>query len=147
MRTLTKLFNHLETKLKNTTLFNLFGSINYKGDDWKNHINFSDFNYQRKLVHQGEQVEILILSWKKGQKTKIHDHSENGCVLSVLQGKLKEQRYCNETLNTMHKTEVSIGNYNYIDNSRYYHDIEALEDSVSLHIYSPPKHIVKFFTH
>ena len=146
MNNLTNLFNRIEKELENNTLLNLIGFARlYKGNDWKKYVKFSDIGYQRKSILCGKQAEFLILSWKKGQKSKIHDHPENGCILIVLQGKLREKRYCNKEISVMKETEACVGDVSYIDNSECYHDIEALEDSVSLHIYSPPNYHPKIF--
>lgn len=146
MKTLEELFQYLENKLEETKLIDLIEEANeYCGDDWKEYIKFSDVGYQRKLVFRGKNVEILILSWKKGQRSKVHDHPKNGCILKVLKGILKEQRYCKEKLDVMEKTMVKKGDISYIDNSKCYHDVEGVEDSVSLHIYSPPNYCPKYF--
>lgn len=146
MDNLEGLFKFYESKLKNVNLSTLttYPAL-YSGDDWKKYEKYSDIGYQRKLAYRGDNVEILILSWKKGQKSKIHNHPDNGCILTLLKGKIKETRYEIKDISVVNETIINTYEPSYIDNSECYHDIEALEDSVSLHIYSPPNYRPTYF--
>ena len=42
-----------------------------------------------ELVCQTEYYDIYIISWKRSQRTKIHDHPIQGCLMKVLNGRLK----------------------------------------------------------
>jgi cysteine dioxygenase len=75
------------------------------------------------------------------QETKIHNHSENGCLLKILEGNMVEEIY--------DKNFVLQENNNLIkDNVRYIYDSIGIhkmknkeENTISLHIYSPPNFI------
>ena len=143
---LIQLFFQYEKNLNNQSLDTLLRyAQEYNGNDWKEYISFSDIGYQRRRIIAGNQVEILILSWKKGQCSKIHDHPENGCILKVLSGKIKEKRYSKRM--ELEKEHVyQTDQISYIDNLKHYHSIEPLEDTVSLHIYSPPFYKPTYYT-
>lgn len=112
----------------------------YTKDDWKNYVIFDNKNYKRNLVYKNETFEILILCWKEKQESPIHDHPKNGCIFKVLQGSIVEVK--KDTQHTLNINDIgySIG--------KNVHQIKALEDSVSLHVYSPPNYIpniIRFF--
>jgi cysteine dioxygenase len=120
---------------------------NYISNDWRDLVIYNDTVYNRILIHSEEKFEIILICWKKGQRSKIHDHPENGCILKVLSGELRETRYkfINSNLTEMSNGIIYTGGISYIKGSTGLHDIEALEDSVSLHIYSPPSYIAKIY--
>ena len=138
MKTLNDLFDILNKENNKDNIKNLIDIVkSYNGEDWKEYVEFSENKYLRRIVKQNENIEILILSWKKGQETKIHDHSKNGCILRVLNGSLQETRYgVVKEITNLEKDSIG-----YIDNSEGLHQISALDNSVSLHIYSPPNHV------
>jgi cysteine dioxygenase len=115
----------------------------YNNDDWKEYVVYNDIKYNRIRIFLENDFEIILICWKKGQRSKIHDHPENGCVLRLLHGKLNETRYTHtsETLTRISENKINIDNISYIKGTIGLHDIEALEDSVSLHIYSPPLYV------
>lgn len=91
--------------------------------------------YVRNLLYRDNNFEILLLAWDKGSTTPTHNHPENGCVLYLIDGKLKEKRiseYC--SIDSI----ICKNKQSYIDDSIGKHKIEAMEVSYSLHIYSPP---------
>ena len=146
---LCTLFNTFEIELDNSNV-SLYSLIpiaeEYRDEDWNNYVTFSDVGYQKKIVHRGYNVEILVISWKKGQRSKVHNHPENGCILLVRKGVLREKRYRIDTMCPDKETELGVGDVSYIDNREWYHAIEALEDSVSIHIYSPPNYHPTYFS-
>ena len=113
---------------------------NYNEDDWKNYVIFDNNNYKRNLIYKNDLFEIILICWKKNQESPIHDHPENGCIFKVLQGSIIElKKNSKRTLNT-YDIGYSIG--------KNVHQIKALEDAVSLHVYSPPNYIpniISFF--
>ena len=43
-----------------------------------------------------ELFEIIIISWNYNQKSPIHNHPENGCLMKILKGSLTEEKYNNK---------------------------------------------------
>lgn len=119
----------------------------YTGTEWKEHIKFSDTGYQRTKIYICSEFEIVIISWKKDQIAEIHDHPERGCLMKIVQGQLKETRYLkqNDQITKLCSNIRIVGNTGHICGSCGLHKIEALEDSVSIHIYSPPEYVPKFY--
>lgn len=117
-------------------------------DDWTGFINFREDHYHRERIYHHPQFDILILSWKKGQKTPIHDHPAQGCLFKVLMGELQEESYHRDSDGPIihSQTEIlQVNTVNYIEGTQRLHSIEALSDSVSLHIYSPGGYIPRIF--
>ena len=139
----------------------------YNGNDWSQYVNFSSDNYFKKLVHQNSYFDLFIISWKKGQKTKIHDHPINGCLMKVLDGQLNENIYkfdplgCNPypqrdlpcgqgdhpcpNLTHTDTNILSIGHIGYKESNMILHEIYSPINSVSLHIYSPSGYQAKCY--
>lgn len=113
-------------------------------DDVRPFVRFSHNAYQRNLVHVGPAYEALVLCWKPGQQSAIHDHAGSACCVRVLSGTATETVY-----------DVWSGRSVYPVSSRQFHegdvcgsfdsDIHAVanrdvhgRDLVTLHIYSRP---------
>jgi cysteine dioxygenase len=112
---------------------------NYTYDDWKYYINFNEENYKKNLVFRNKYIEAFVVCWLPGQKTKIHNHSENGCIFKILEGNMEEIKYDSKNLKILTKNKVIKNDIRYIDNSIGLHKmINNDEKTVSLHIYSPP---------
>ena len=115
---------------------------NYIGNDWVKYINFNNNTYNRIRLDDlsNSKFEMYIISWKPDQMSPVHDHSDNGCIMKVLDGSLKEILY-DYNLTPMNDTIINKHIVSFIDNHIGLHKIEALDYSVSLHIYSPPNYI------
>ena len=47
-------------------------------DELREHVRFSDKQYARNLVCKGPWYHLLVLCWKNGQRSPIHDHAGLG---------------------------------------------------------------------
>jgi cysteine dioxygenase len=56
-------------------------------------IRFVDQGYARNLVKVGPGYAALILCWRPGQSSPIHDHRGSSCGVRVIQGTVTETRY------------------------------------------------------
>ena len=54
------------------------------------YIHFSDERYARNLLAHGPQFYALVLCWKPGQASPIHDHKGASCGVRVIQGSATE---------------------------------------------------------
>jgi cysteine dioxygenase len=52
----------------------------------RRYLHFSDEHYTRTRFYEGERFEILVLSWRPGQQSPIHDHANSLCTMYVLEG-------------------------------------------------------------
>ena len=104
------------------------------------HIHFSDEHYSRNLLAYGPQFYALVLCWKPGQASPIHDHRGASCGVRVIEGDATETSFAREngrlvekSVTTMRAGEVC-GSFD--DDI---HEIRNNGDGnlVTLHIYSP----------
>lgn len=126
----------------------------YCGDDWIKHENYTESRYCRNLVYRDDNIEVLILCWNSCQKSGVHDHPENGCIVKILKGKLIEEVYDRDSVGDICKTGENFIDAS--DNSRrtsYQRGKEGLHNiinpsenkAVTMHIYSPPNYRPKFY--
>jgi hypothetical protein len=140
-----KILSSLIKKNLNNNIKNVIPILKeYNGDDWKKYkLNTDKFSYNRNIIYQDTDFEIILITWGENSESQIHDHSKNGCAFKVLEGELTEQLY-NTDLQNKKTTVYSVEDINYIDNSLGYHKI--LNNSIlsnSIHIYSPPNYKCK----
>ena len=58
--------------------------------DLQPYLGFKEGNYWRHRVCRNEAVEMLIICWRPGQQTPIHDHNGSHGVVRVQQGLMSE---------------------------------------------------------
>ena len=86
MCNLTNLVNNISNNFKKGQMLDTIIPFikKYDNDDWKKYINFSNQKYVRNLIFRNDKFEIYLICWDKNQKSPIHDHSENGCVMNII---------------------------------------------------------------
>nr|QDY52421.1 cysteine dioxygenase type I [Mimiviridae sp. ChoanoV1] len=143
--------NRLITTLKNYNSFKNYHSLyvfkdvlkNYSSSDYKNYVSFCQENYKKNLFYSDNNLEAFIVCWEPYQETKIHNHSDNGCILKILEGNINEILY-NKDLKILKKNILPKNDIRYIDDNIGYHKmINGKEKTISLHIYSPPNFVPK----
>ena len=104
------------------------------------HIHFNDERYSRNLLAYGPQFYALVLCWKPGQASPIHDHKGASCGVRVIEGVATETsfswqdgQFVEGAVTSMHAGEVC-GSFD--------DDIHEIRNNgssnlVTLHIYSP----------
>lgn len=105
---------------------------------------FKDGNYWRHRVCRNKFVEMLVLCWRPGQRTPIHDHNGSHGGVKVCQGMLWETTFSYDAvagLEYKSAREYAPGSVTGSDVP----DIHQLgnpdvsgQDLVTLHVYAPP---------
>jgi len=54
---------------------------------------FSERGYQRNLLRGTGRYEALLMCWRRGQRSPVHDHAGSLCAVRVLRGVVTETRY------------------------------------------------------
>lgn len=110
----------------------------------KKAIFYNDKKYNKIKLHDysNDLFEMILINWDESAETPIHDHAQNGCVLCLLNGELKETIF-NKNLSMSYGTLYKPMCVSYMDNYIGYHKIKCIKKATSLHIYSPPNHITK----
>jgi cysteine dioxygenase len=113
-------------------------------DELRPYVGFKEGTYARHRVHMGEHAELLVLCWRPGQRTPIHDHAGSFGTVRVLQGVMWETLFeMDETSGLAYKssrewtpghvTGADIPDIHQLGNP----DISG-QDLITLHLYSPP---------
>ena len=110
-------------------------------DNLSKFLGYTDDGYQRNVVKKTEHYELVLICWKPGQKTPIHDHRGSDCAFLILEGISTESIYKNDE-NGLIKKEVrkyAPGQVCAADEPDI-HKISNDEDInlVNLHLYAPP---------
>src|SRR5262245_65927921 len=57
------------------------------------YIHFTDDRYARNLVYKRADFECLVLCWRPGQRSPIHDNANSICTVYTLEGVLSAENY------------------------------------------------------
>jgi cysteine dioxygenase len=113
-------------------------------EDVADFIRFSDRQYARNLVRAGPWYYLLVLCWKNGQRSPIHDHAGSSCAVRVLRGTLTETAFDfapNGAVVATGSRALAAGGVcgSRDDNMHQVSNLQAGgADLVTLHVYSPP---------
>jgi len=112
--------------------------------DLREWMHFDAEHYRRNLVSRGKWYDLLVICWRSGQRSPIHDHAGSSCAFKVMTGICSETVYgfgpCGQVypLHTLDQAEGAIVATQDSDT----HQVSNLQphdqDLVTLHIYSPP---------
>jgi cysteine dioxygenase len=118
--------------------------LDVESDDFQEHIHFSDRQYARNLVRKGQWYHLLVLCWKNGQRSPIHDHTGSSCGVRVLRGVMTETTFTfapNGHVKAVGSRDLPAGRVCASQDSDI-HQVSNLQggdaDLVTLHVYSPP---------
>jgi cysteine dioxygenase len=59
---------------------------------------WSEKFYTRNLIHKDERFEVMALCWEKGQVSRVHNHADQKCWMTVVQGRLRGQNFSVEEM-------------------------------------------------
>ncbi|GII92735.1 cysteine dioxygenase [Sinosporangium siamense] len=105
---------------------------------WKEHVGFPDSEGGRHYasLYRDAYVDIWLLCWRPEDDTGWHDHDISSGAVHVVEGALRE---CNPRIGGEHlETVVSDGESFSFGPDHIHRLTGALEQSVSIHAYSPP---------
>lgn len=61
-------------------------ALNLSAASFEHVITFDDAIYQRIPVSEGSAYEALVMTWRSGQMSPLHNHKGSACLVYVLQG-------------------------------------------------------------
>ena len=112
---------------------------------------FSKGNYTRNLIFKNEVFECMTVCWEVGQASRIHNHREQNCWMSVPIGRLRVQNYHvddrDPSRGTCHLKPTEIFDMDaahpaYVNPIEPVHEVLNLAGfggrAVSVHVYSKP---------
>ena len=111
-------------------------------DSWRRYAAAGDDSYSRNLIWRARDFELLLLCWKSGQASAIHDHGDQNCWMAVLDGALEEEHFSARDggLKRGRVKTYEAGGVAVIRDEIALHQIRATggRDGVSLHLYARP---------
>jgi cysteine dioxygenase len=112
-------------------------------DDVRDYLVFGKEHYRRNLVHAGPAYHALVLCWRAGQRSPIHDHRGSSCAVRVLKGVASETQFEKTREGLIYPSftrKMPAGSVCASQDSDI-HQMSNLQsdlDLVTLHVYSPP---------
>lgn len=118
--------------------------IDFPAKELEKYYSWSDEKYTRNSIYENEMFELLVVCFEKGQKSPIHDYHSNEAWITVLSGKMREEKFrLHPRLKKLEKlSSVNLlpGDFTFISGQvgihRYYNVYE--NRSVCLCLYSKP---------
>jgi cysteine dioxygenase len=146
-KTLQDLFDYLDALEDRAPLANLaaeLAELDVHCDELRKYMVFSEKSYARNLVRKGPWYSMLVLCWKNGQRSPIHDHAGSSCGLRVLRGVMTETTFVfapNGHVKAIASRDLAAGGVAATQDDDM-HQVSNLQagnaDLVTLHVYSPP---------
>ena len=104
---------------------------------------FDSARYRRKALPAGRAYEALLMCWRAGQRSPIHDHLGSECAFRVLGGIATETAFARSACGLVYPTRtrpLRAGSVGAIRNSQIHQvsNLQEREDLMTLHLYSPP---------
>jgi len=112
---------------------------------------WSDDCYTRNLIFKDDRFEMMAICWEKGQMSRVHDHADQKCWMTVPVGKLRGQNFAiaemDKSTNFCRLVETDMFDLSdcltaKVELEEPVHQIlnlsEFNERAVSLHVYSKP---------
>ncbi len=62
-------------------------------DSIEPYFNWSRKFYTRNLIYKDERFELMAICWEKGQESRIHNHANQMCWMTVPFGRLRGQNF------------------------------------------------------
>jgi cysteine dioxygenase len=129
-----------------------FASLLLRQRDYENYRLFTDKKYARNLIARSAHAELLMLCWRSGQRTPIHDHGGSIGVVMVVEGLLTETMYeqapegCVKPYDTFRWGAGGITGAEVQDIHQLLNFQSAGKDLVTLHCYAPPLSVLNTFS-
>ena len=119
--------------------------------DLEPYIGFKEGNYWRHRVCRNDAVEMLVICWRPGQQTPIHDHNGSHGVVKVQKGLMWESIFTyQEDKGLSYDTgrECSVGTITGAeipDIHRLGNPEDSGQDLITIHVYAPPLGVLKTY--
>lgn len=149
MSSIEDLINQLKIIINDQSDIDHLSSVlnKYISCDWFEHIKFNDSSYNKIYLFRSAQFDLILICWKKGQCTKVHDHPRQGCLMKILKGQLTENIFVKNDHEIIFQSSKSlmVNDLAFQSKDIVLHQIIADMDSISLHIYAPGHYIPKYY--
>ncbi|MBX7145577.1 MAG: cysteine dioxygenase family protein [Oligoflexia bacterium] len=145
LRPLKSYLDSLKQSVELDTLGQVLRECEVTAQDVQSACLFCDEHYQRNLIAQSAWYDLLVLCWKPGQASLIHDHANSRCGFKILKGVATETVYSRIPTSPEYVAPRSNRSYQQgqicLAEDRDIHKISnesSTEALITLHCYSPP---------
>lgn len=152
--TFAELIDKLESQIEpptNEEISSWLSNVQITRTDLEPYLGFKEANYWRHRVCRNKAVEMLVICWRPGQKTPIHDHNGSHGVVRVQEGLMWETMFTYDEekgLRYLSGRECPTGEVT----GAAVPDIHQLgnpevsgQDLITIHVYSPPLGVLKTY--
>lgn len=132
-------------------VYQFLGENPVEVDSITRYFHWSEQCYTRNLIYKDARFEMMAICWEPGQLSRIHNHSEQRCWMTVPVGKLRGQNFAVEEIDEArgHCKLIETDIFDLsdclaakVELEEPIHQVLNLEEfdqrAVSLHIYSKP---------
>jgi cysteine dioxygenase len=144
--TLENLFEYLDSLEARASLPELtakLAQLRVEPAELAPYVRYSPTSYSRNLIRSGRFYNLLVLCWKNGQRSPIHDHRGSSCAVRIIEGIATETLFefapnghIKPTISREVSPGVTIGSQD-----TDIHQVSNLQagrkNLVTMHIYSP----------
>ena len=122
----------------------LLRGVSVGEDELRPYVSFKEGTYARHRVHLHAHAELLVLCWRPGQRTPIHDHAGSYGAVRVLRGVMWETLFemqegeglaykSSREWTPGHVTGADVPDIHQLGNPEV-----SGQDLITLHLYAPP---------
>jgi len=144
---LSKLLHYLDNLTQRAPIEALehhLQSLDLTVEDVAPYAQFDKNHYRRNLVRGTPWYHLLVICWRSGQRSPIHNHAESTCGLKVLRGIATETKFettPSSLVKAVSSRDLREGHITASQDADI-HQVSNLQadgiDLITLHIYSPP---------
>lgn len=136
-------------KFQSQIVLDLLNTIKISAQDVAAFTHYSSESYTRNLICKNRNFELLLLCWEPGQLTPIHDHAQQKCWMTVVEGIITSENYdyvspseFNGNLVKSTCTSFTPGENYFIDDNDSVHllrnPLKNNKRTMTLHLYAKP---------
>jgi cysteine dioxygenase len=121
-------------------------------EEVKPYLRFHPDHYVRNLMYAGPAFQALVLCWRNGQRSPIHDHRGSSCAVRVIRGQALETVFAAAPngmiipVRTQALDEGTITASQDADTHQMSNLQPGQADLITLHLYSPPLHCMNTYS-
>ncbi len=134
---------HTAKEMQHADLRRFISNLKPERAEIQPHLLFTEDRYARNLVYKCEDFECLVLCWRPGQRSPIHDHANSICAVYTVDGVLSSDNYrktANGHIRADYSEDFKPGSVLSIQTTEI-HQVSNLQDAsslISLHFYLGP---------
>ncbi|WP_169791698.1 FAD/NAD(P)-binding protein [Sandaracinus amylolyticus] len=144
LRELIARFEALGAQVRREDAMALLAGAELEWDDVAPFVSPGEHGYTRRRIARTDAFEMLVMTWRPGQRSAPHDHAGSLCALRVMRGGVHETRYApapDGLVDPCARGELREGEVA-VDTTTEVHALsnDASDGSllVTLHVYAPP---------